>query len=65
MNNCGLFKEKQAYQLCKCDAASSKMMCDVEHANTEHTLVRLFDFRLLGIVQQKTNIKLCLNRLRV
>ena len=53
MNNCGLFKEKQAYQLCKCNAASFNMMCDVEYVNTEQSLVRLFDFRLLGIVQQK------------
>ena len=65
MNNCGLFKEKQAYQLCKCNAASFNMMCDVEYVNTGQSLVRLFDFRLLGIVQQKTNFKLSLNRFRV
>ena len=58
-------QRETSYQLCKCNAASFKMMCDVEYVNIEQSLVRLFDFRLPGIVQQKTNFKLSLNRFRV
>ena len=37
--HCCLFSEKQGYQLCKCDAASFNMICDVQYANTEQYLV--------------------------
>ena len=40
-------RKRQRYQLCKCNAASFKMLCNVEYANAEQSLVRLFDFRLL------------------
>ena len=58
-------QRETSVQLCKCDAASFKMMCNVEYVNTEQSLLRLFDFRLPGIVQQKTNFKLSLKRSRV
>ena len=47
-------------QLCKRDAASFEMMCDVEYANTEQSLVRLFDSRLVEIVQPKTILQVVL-----
>ena len=58
--NCGLSNQKQGYQLCKFDAASFKMMCDVEHADTEQALVSLLDFRLPEIVQPKTKFQVVL-----
>ena len=60
-SNCYLFNEK----LCKCDTSSFRMMCDAEYANTEQSLVRLFDFRLPEIFQPRQNFKLSLNRLEL
>ena len=55
--HCCLLSENQGYQRCKCDGASFNMMCDVQYANTEQYLVKLFDFRLLKIKYVRRKLK--------